>query len=30
VRDVATGPDGLLYVALNSPDKIVRLEPVTE
>jgi len=30
VRDVATGPDGLLYVALNKPDKIVRLEPVPE
>lgn len=29
-RDVATGPDGLLYVALNKPDKIVRLDPVTE
>jgi glucose/arabinose dehydrogenase len=30
VRDVATGPDGLLYVALNKPDKIVRLEPAGE
>ena len=30
VRDVATGPDGLLYVVLNKPDKIVRLEPVKE
>lgn len=30
VRDVATGPDGLLYVALNKPDKVVRLEPVTQ
>jgi aldose sugar dehydrogenase len=30
VRDVATGPDGLLYVALNKPDKVVRLEPVKE
>lgn len=28
VRDVATGPDGFLYVALNKPDKIIRLEPV--
>lgn len=27
VRDVASGPDGLLYVILNKPDKIVRLEP---
>lgn len=30
VRDVATGPDGLLYVALNKPDKVIRLEPATE
>jgi len=30
VRDVATGPDGLLYVALNKPDKVVRLEPVAK
>ena len=28
VRDVCSGPDGLLYVALNGPDKIIRLEPV--
>lgn len=27
VRDVVTGPDGLVYVALNSPDRIVRLRP---
>jgi glucose/arabinose dehydrogenase len=27
VRDVATGPDGLLYVILNKPDKIVRMVP---
>ena len=27
VRDVASGPDGLLYVVLNKPDRIVRLEP---
>lgn len=27
VRDVTNGPDGLLYVVLNKPDKIVRLEP---
>ncbi len=27
VRDVATGPDGLPYVVLNKPDKVVRLEP---
>jgi glucose/arabinose dehydrogenase len=29
VRDVSTGPDGLVYVVLNKPDKVVRLEPVT-
>lgn len=28
VRDVAIGPDGLVYLALNQPDRIVRLEPV--
>ncbi len=27
VRDVACGPDGLIYVALNKPDRIVRLVP---
>lgn len=27
VRDVASGPDGFLYVVLNKPDKIIRLEP---
>ncbi len=27
VREVAMGPDGLIYVALNQPDRIVRLEP---
>ena len=27
VRDVANGPDGYLYIILNGPDKIVRLEP---
>lgn len=30
IRDVVTGPDGDLYVVLNSPGKIVRLEPVKE
>ena len=30
VRDVASGPDGFLYVILNKPDKIVRLEPASE
>ena len=29
-RDVATGPDGLVYVALNNPNRIVRLRPVAE
>lgn len=28
VRDVCTGPDGLIYVVLNGPNKIIRLEPV--
>jgi glucose/arabinose dehydrogenase len=28
VRDVAVDPDGLIYVALNKPDKIIRLDPV--
>lgn len=28
VRDVAFGPDGLLYVVLNDPDEVVRLVPV--
>lgn len=28
VRDVASGPDGYLYVILNGPDRIVRLVPV--
>ena len=27
VRDVVAGPDGLVYVALNKPDRIVRLVP---
>lgn len=27
VRDVVSGPDGFLYIALNKPDQIVRLEP---
>jgi glucose/arabinose dehydrogenase len=27
VRDVATGPDGLIYVILNGPDRIVRMVP---
>ncbi|MPY90550.1 MAG: glucose sorbosone dehydrogenase [Luteitalea sp.] len=27
VRDVATGPDGYVYVALNMPDRVVRLIP---
>lgn len=28
VRDVVTGPDGLLYIALNVPGRIARLVPV--
>jgi glucose/arabinose dehydrogenase len=28
VRDVVTGPDGLLYLALNNPGRIARLVPV--
>ena len=28
VRDVCSGPDGFIYVALNGPNKIIRLEPV--
>jgi len=27
IRDVETGPDGLLYLVLNRPDKVVRLVP---
>lgn len=27
-RDVGTGPNGLIYAAINGPDKIVRLVPV--
>lgn len=27
IRDVASGPDGLLYVVLNDPGKIIRLTP---
>lgn len=27
VRDVSVGPDGLIYIALNGPDKVVRLVP---
>jgi glucose/arabinose dehydrogenase len=27
VRDVACGPDGLVYVILNDPDRLVRLTP---
>ncbi len=25
IRDVAGGPDGAIYVILNSPDRIIRL-----
>ena len=27
VRDVITGPDGFLYLAINSPGRIARLVP---
>jgi aldose sugar dehydrogenase len=27
IRDIKAGPDGFLYIALNGPDKIVRLVP---
>lgn len=30
IRDVVVGPDGLVYVALNMPDRIARLVPVAE
>lgn len=30
VRDVAMGPDGLIYVILNGPDRLVRLVPATQ
>ncbi|WP_308952144.1 PQQ-dependent sugar dehydrogenase [Thalassobacterium maritimum] len=30
VRDVATGPDGYLYLVLNGPDRVVRLVPIQE
>ena len=30
VRDVVTGPDGLIYLALNNPGRIARLVPVDE
>jgi glucose/arabinose dehydrogenase len=30
VRDVVVGPDGLLYLALNTPGRIARLVPVEE
>ena len=28
VRDVVSGPDGLVYVAFNEPDRVARLVPV--
>ena len=30
VRDVVTGPDGLIYLALNNPGRIARLVPVDD
>ena len=29
VRDVVSGPDGLVYVAFNGPDRVARLVPAT-
>ncbi|MCX6953494.1 MAG: PQQ-dependent sugar dehydrogenase, partial [Verrucomicrobia bacterium] len=30
VRNVVTGPDGLLYIAFNAPDRLARLVPVAD
>ncbi len=30
IRDVVTGPDGCLYLAMNGPDRILRIEPAGE
>jgi aldose sugar dehydrogenase len=30
VRDVATGPDGLIYILLNGPDRLVRMVPASK
>jgi glucose/arabinose dehydrogenase len=30
VRDVACGPDGLIYVVLNRPGMVLRLSPISE
>ena len=30
VREVVTGPDGLLYLALNAPDRLARLVPIDD
>jgi glucose/arabinose dehydrogenase len=30
VRDVETGPDGLIYIVLNGPDRVIRMLPVKE
>ena len=27
IRDLSVGPDGFIYVALNGPDKIIRVVP---
>jgi len=27
VRDVSTGPEGAIYVVLNSPGKVIKLMP---
>ena len=28
VRDVETGPDGFIYVAIEDPGRIIRLKPI--
>jgi hypothetical protein len=28
LRDVGSGPDGLLYVVMNDPGRVIRLVPV--
>jgi len=27
VREVTVGPDGFVYIALNDPDKVIRIVP---
>ena len=28
VRDVETGPDGFIYVAIEDPGRVIRLKPI--